>query len=206
MRNEKIFCRKCGQEIKSPETKVCPRCGQKLNDNRILLWIVAVLIVLIMIILSGIGMSKDAKREEFKPPEKQEQQVEEPKEEVQEPEEEIKDEDLTPTLNTQSNVDRAYDALKPIIDDKLSNFRHELRKEDNTIFLIVHLDAEQVLYADQETWDSLVVSATNSCGEFKKVLNSSGCNDVSLSYMIGDLNRDKVYLTVLNGEVIYNAR
>ena len=123
------------------------------------------------------------------------------------------DEELDPSYFTeeqQSNIDKAYEILKPTLDKYLSEngIQYELIKEENTIIVSTYLPTSEIVNTilyDVDTWNVLVDNFENVSLQGKKALENLGIYDVNVGFMLGDKSTDKAYLGVVNGEVVYNG-
>ena len=135
--------------------------------------------------------------------------------EEQEPEvvekEEIKDEDVSDEYLEQSKSRRLQE-IKEIVEmtaeDCFEGFEYDTttHEESNTVTVTIYVTINDVAMAIKDgSWNELVNVMTNVSSQMKRATDEIGYSDVNICLAIGNKDeKDKVFLGVINGSVIYN--
>ena len=105
------------------------------------------------------------------------------------------------------SIDEAADFLDDFMDKNWTGGRYKVWGEDGMVF--VYLDMDYTLLteaqADPESWQRLVDSAIEASGNAKIMLETNGFNGVNVGYMIGDMDLDRVYISIQNDKLLYDV-
>lgn len=78
---------------------------------------------------------------------------------------------------------------------------------DNTVVLIVQMNeevAEEGL-TNTSDWNKLKVQFEDTSKTFSDHVRDSGCDDIQVAVVAGDMSGDRYYLAALDGEIVYDA-
>ena len=134
--------------------------------------------------------------------------------EIQEPQvkqEEIKDEDVSDEYLEQSKSRRLQE-IKEIAElnaeDCFEGYEYDIttHEESNTVTVTIYVTINDVAMAIKDgSWNELVNVMTNVSSQMKQATDEVGYSDVNICLAIGNKDeKDKVFLGVINGSVIYN--
>ena len=78
---------------------------------------------------------------------------------------------------------------------------------DNTVILIVQMNeevAEEGL-TNTSDWNNLRVQFEETSKTFSDNVRASGCNDIQVAVVAGDMSGDRYYIAAMDGEIVYDA-
>lgn len=151
----------------------------------------------------GVSCSNDEYKEEQV---KQEEQVPKPEYvspiEPQQPESEV--EPTPPVEDRMSDIEMARALIEPSIKETVGDLEYKILEQDDQLILILHLSAEELVYVTESVWSDLASNAIYAQTAWQDVFESAGIS-VNFSVCVGDVNRDKIYLAINNGQIIYDV-
>lgn len=120
------------------------------------------------------------------------------------PEEEQEPETVPPVENNISDTKMARSLIEPSIQESIGDLEYTILEEDNQLILVMHIPAEELAYVSESTWNELANNAIYAQTSWQDVFDSYGLN-VVFSVAVGDINRDRIYLAISDGQIIYDV-
>ncbi len=102
------------------------------------------------------------------------------------------------------DIDEAYAYLKEPLDESFNDTRHEITKDGDTITLHFHISIKDMQYTTQEEWQELKNNAIYAQSIWQKALELEGYS-AKFAICIGDLDQGILYLTIMDGKVIFDG-
>lgn len=153
---------------------------------------IAALVISWMLSLSVVGCNNEEQEIDYQELTKQEQVI---------------DEDLTKQYTENKEIDKAYELLKPVIDNSFYSQRHNIIKSEDgkTLILQLHMDEYVAENENIGQWNEYIYQCLNSAKASKEFLVNNGLEtDFAISVM--EFEENEVYIYILNDQVYYNIR
>jgi len=121
--------------------------------------------------------------------------------------EKVQDKYKDKEYNENKEIDKAYELLKPVIDNNFYYQRHNIIKSEDgeTLILQLHMDEYVAENINIEQWNEYIYQYLNFAKVSKKLLVN---NDLKTNFAISimEFEEEVVYIYILNNEVNYNIR
>lgn len=153
---------------------------------------IAILYICAILSLPFVGCNNEEKMESKEPQVQQEK---------------VQDEYKNEGYNENKEIDKAYELLKPVIDNNFYDQRHNIIKSEDgeTLILQLHMDEYVAENVNIEQWNEYIYQYLNFAKVSKKLLVN---NDLKTNFAISvmEFEEEVVYIYILNNEVNYNIR
>ncbi|MBQ3421985.1 MAG: hypothetical protein IJH34_10015 [Romboutsia sp.] len=153
---------------------------------------IAILYICAILSLSFVGCNNEEKMESKEPQVQQEK---------------VQDKYKDKEYNENKEIDKAYELLKPVIDNNFYYQRHNIIKSEDgeTLILQLHMDEYVAENINIEQWNEYIYQYLNFAKVSKKLLVN---NDLKTNFAISimEFEEEVVYIYILNNEVNYNIR
>jgi len=153
---------------------------------------IAILYICAILSLSFVGCNNEEKMESKEPQVQQEK---------------VQDKYKDKEYNENKEIDKAYELLKPVIDNNFYYQRHNIIKSEDgeTLILQLHMDEYVSENINIEQWNEYIYQYLNFAKVSKKLLVN---NDLKTNFAISimEFEEEVVYIYILNNEVNYNIR
>ena len=153
---------------------------------------IAILYICAILSLSFVGCNNEEKMESKEPQVQQEK---------------VQDKYKDKEYNENKEIDKAYELLKPVIDNNFYYQRHNIIKSEDgeTLILQLHMDEYVAENINIDQWNEYIYQYLNFAKVSKKLLVN---NDLKTNFAISimEFEEEVVYIYILNNEVNYNIR
>jgi len=153
---------------------------------------IAILYICAILSLPFVGCNNEEKMESKEPQVQQEK---------------VQDEYKNEGYNENKEIDKAYELLKPVIDNNFYYQRHNIIKSEDgeTLILQLHMDEYVAENVNIEQWNEYIYQYLNFAKVSKKLFFN---NDLKTNFAISvmEFEEEVVYIYILNNEVNYNIR
>jgi len=153
---------------------------------------IAILYICAILSLPFVGCNNEEKMESKEPQVQQEK---------------VQDEYKNEGYNENKEIDKAYELLKPVINNNFYYQRHNIIKSEDgeTLILQLHMDEYVAENVNIEQWNEYIYQYLNFAKVSKKLLVN---NDLKTNFAISimEFEEEVVYIYILNNEVNYNIR
>jgi len=153
---------------------------------------IAILYICAILSLPFVGCNNEEKMESKEPQVQQEK---------------VQDKYKDKEYNENKEIDKAYELLKPVIDNNFYYQRHNIIKSEDgeTLILQLHMDEYVSENINIEQWNEYIYQYLNFAKVSKKLLVN---NDLKTNFAISimEFEEEVVYIYILNNEVNYNIR
>lgn len=153
---------------------------------------IAILFICGVLSLSFVGCNNEEKVE-YKEPQYQQEKVQ--------------DEYQNEQYNENKEIDKAYELLKPAIDNNFYLQRHSIIKSEDgeTLILQLHIDEYVAENGNIDQWNEYIYQCLNFTKLSKELLVNSGLKTNFAIYVM-EFDEEVVYIYILNDQVYYNIR
>ena len=153
---------------------------------------IAILSICGVLSLSFVGCNNEEKVE-YKEPQYQQEKVQ--------------DEYQNEQYNENKEIDKAYELLKPAIDNNFYLQRHNIIKSEDgeTLILQLHMDEYVAENGNIDQWNEYIYQCLNFAKLSKELLVNSGLKTNFAIYVM-EFEEGVVYIYILNDQVYYNIR
>lgn len=121
--------------------------------------------------------------------------------------EKVQDEYQNEQYNENKEIDKAYELLKPAIDNNFYLQRHNIIKSEDgeTLILQLHIDEYVAENGNIDQWNEYIYQCLNFTKLSKELLVNSGLKTNFAIYVM-EFEEGVVYIYILNDQVYYNIR
>jgi len=153
---------------------------------------IAILYICAILSLSFVGCNNEEKMESKEPQVQQEK---------------VQDKYKDKEYNENKEIDKAYELLKPVIDNNFYYQRHNIIKSEDgeTLILQLHMDEYVAENVNIEQWNEYIYQYLNFAKVSKKLLVNNGLKTNFVIYVM-EFEEEVIYIYILNDQVYYNIR
>lgn len=121
--------------------------------------------------------------------------------------EKVQDEYQNEQYNENKEIDKAYELLKPAIDNNFYLQRHSIIKSEDgeTLILQLHIDEYVAENGNIDQWNEYIYQCLNFTKLSKELLLNNGLKTNFAIYVM-EFDEEVVYIYILNDQVYYNIR